>query len=401
MARVGLVTALLPPAIGGTQVLVWRLFQSDPQLAVVSGVEQSPPSDEGYSPLAAPTLWLPYPRLRGYRYGLAPVLGAYSAAWLATAVVRAARFFKSQGVDHVISIPHGGPFALVGLLAARRLGIAHTLYILDAWEEGSAGPVEHALIRWGLRLAARMPRSRVAVVSPALGDYYRRTYGFRDVTWIPNPAPLPEEHFPTSLTAEPIVVFTGGIKPFNLETIQRVMRSVRRCKVVKRLVSHRGRGTSCRETGRARPRRIPRLLARRARRAAGTGGGAAGRDQRGRRVPHIAGIPAGAPARIRLARRPILLIGPQRSEAARAVRHWSLGPTTTSQDEGELAGAARCARDAGDGRHPDAASKTSHDLFLELFSRREARRRLLGETRPPLSARGRRAGCGVRGLPRG
>ena len=211
MSRVGLVTALLPPVVGGTQMLVWRLFHDDPNLVVVSGVNETViPTIEGYSALAAPTLHLPYPRLRGYRFGLAPVLGAVSSGWLAVALARVIRFLESQRVDHVVSIPHTGPFALLGVLAAHRLRIPHTLYILDAWEEASMGPIERAFIRWGLRFAARMPRSRLAVVSPALGAHYRKAFGFRDVTWIPNPAPLPAEQVTTGVKAESLSFSSRG-----------------------------------------------------------------------------------------------------------------------------------------------------------------------------------------------
>jgi hypothetical protein len=407
VARVGLVTALLPPSIGGTQVLVWRLFQGDPELAVVAGVPQSPPSsDEAYSPLAAPTLWLPYPRLRGYRYGLAPALGAYAVGWLAAALVRVVRFLRAQGVDHVVSIPHQGPFALLGLLAARQLGVAHTLYILDAWEEGATGPVERALIHWGLRYAARMPRSRVAVVSPALGDHYRDQFGFRDVTWIPNPAPLPEERFAIAAAVpEPIVVFTGGIKPFNLDTIRLVVRSVRKCKVVKRLILT-GQVDHFAETLRAHGElhdRVEFRLCSRAEIAAlqaqaavllvATNAGDTSRTSLGY-------LPGRLPEYVST-RRPILLIGPHGSEAARAVRHWALGPTTTSQDEGELAdlldAMAMRAMNGGDG---DAAP-AQHDLFLELFSRQEARRRLLGGPAAPLSRAASELGAAFERSPRG
>ena len=191
MPRVGLVTALLPPLVGGTRILVWRLFRDDPDLVVVSGVSESALSSNGggaaeaYSALEVPPRSTCIPRLRGYRYGLAPVLGAVSGLWLARSLVRVIDFLREQGVDHVVSIPHQGPFAILGLLAARRLGIAHTFYILDAWEEGATGPIERALIRWALRLAASTPRSRLATVSPVLADHYRRVFGFRDGTWIP------------------------------------------------------------------------------------------------------------------------------------------------------------------------------------------------------------------------
>jgi hypothetical protein len=82
--------------------------------------------------------------------------------------------------------------------------------------------------------------------------------------------------------------------------------------------------------------------------------------------------------------RPILLIGPDMSDAARAVRHWHLGPTTATQDERELAQLfdtlATRAMSA-----PAADDHTRHDLFLEVFSREEARRRLLGDPCPPPS----------------
>lgn len=390
MSRVGLVTALLPPSIGGSQILVWRLFQGDPNLVVVSGVKQSTrSSNEDYPPLAAPTLYLPYPRLRGYRFGLTPVLGAYSAGWLAVALARVVHFFRSERVDHVVSIPHYGPFALLGLLTARSLGIAHTLYILDAWEEAAAGPVDRAFIRWGLRLAAQMPRSRIAVVSPALGSHYRRAFGFRDVTWIPNPGPLPAERLTTQPAPEPIVVFTGGIKPFNLETLRRVIRSVRRCRVVERIVLT-GQVGQFVDTLRAHDElhdRVEFRLCSRAEIAQLQASAAVlliATNADDQSQTSLGYLPGRLPEYVST-RRPILLIGPQHSDAARAVRHWSLGPTTTSQDEMELAQLLDAL--ATEAMNPIPAGVTSrHDLFLEVFSRQEARRRLLGESSPPLSS---------------
>jgi hypothetical protein len=81
------------------------------------------------------------------------------------------------------------------------------------------------------------------------------------------------------------------------------------------------------------------------------------------------------------------------------VRHWSLGPTTSSEDEGELAELLDAL--ATRAMNGDAsASKTSHDLFLELFSRREARRRLLGETAAPVSAAAGELGAAFESAPR-
>ena len=89
--------------------------------------------------------------------------------------------------------------------------------------------------------------------------------------------------------------------------------------------------------------------------------------------------------------RPILLIGPRDSDAARAVRHWRLGPTTTSQDEAELAALldAVAVQESGAGAGDVASPR---ELFLEVFSRNEARRRLLGDAprrcrRPPRRSR--------------
>jgi hypothetical protein len=392
MARVGLVTALLPPDVGGTQVLVWRLFQRHPGLVIVSGAADSTPSSqEGYSALVAPTLHLPYPRLRGYRYGLAPVLGALSGAWLATALIRVTRFLKAQQVDHVVSIPHQGPFALLGILAARRLGIAHTLYILDAWEEGSTGPVERALIRWGLREAARMPRSRLAVVSPALGAHYRKAFGFRDITWIPNPGPLPAELPATRPEPRPFVLFTGGVKRFNVATLGRVVRSIRQCKVVEKLIltghtsafvdpSDPQAGPDDRTESRlCSPAEISLLQRQAAVLLVATNVDDVSQTSLGY-------LPGRLPEYVST-RRPILLIGPQGSDAARAVRHWRLGQTTSSQDETELARlldtlATQAMNESGGG-----GVTTHHDQFLELFSREEARRRLFGEPSPvPLSS---------------
>ena len=392
MSRVGLVTALLPPDVGGTQVLVWRLFQGDAEIVIVSGARGgAPSSQDGYSALAAPTLHLPYPRLRGYRYGLAPALGALSAAWLAGALVRTIAFLKAHQVDHVVSIPHQGPFALLGLLAARRLGLAHTLYILDAWEEGSTGPVERALVRWGLRYAARMPRSRLAVVSPALGAHYRKAFGFRDVTWIPNPRPLPSEQLairPAVAPAEPFVLFTGGVKEFNIATLRCVGRSINRCKVIRKflLTGHTAAledplqpaapGEDRIEFRFCSPSEISALQ-----RQASVLLVASNVDDQSQ--TSLGYLPGRLPEYVST-RRPILLIGPQISDAARAVRHWHLGQTTSSQDETELAQIFDSL--ALQATSPPPEGVTPHDLFLEVFSREEARRRLFRETSAPLSS---------------
>ena len=392
MARIGLVTALLPPSIGGTQVLVWRLFQGDPNLVVVSGVKPEPlMSGDDYAPLAAPTLVLPYPRLRGYRYGLAPALGVLSAAWLGQALLRVVRFFRAERVDQVVSIPHHGPFALLGLLAARILGIPHTLYILDAWEEGSAGPAERAFIRWGLGLAARSPRSRLAVVSPALGNHYRKAFGFGEATWIPNPAPLPSEGPPTDLSAPlPIVLFTGGIKPFNLATIRCVVRSMRHCRFVQKLIIT-GQAAQFAETLRSHGElhdRVELRLCSRTEIATLQSQAAVllvATNPDDRSQTSLGYLPGRLPEYVATGR-PILLIGPDLSDAARAVRHWHLGPSTASQDERELAqlfDTLALQSSTGVSREPD--SPPYHDLFLEVFSRQEARRRLLGDLALPVS----------------
>ena len=70
---------------------------------------------------------MPYPRLRGYRYGLFPLLGALAAGWVAATLPRVVRFLREQRVDQVVTVPHGGLFALLGISAARRLGLRHTL----------------------------------------------------------------------------------------------------------------------------------------------------------------------------------------------------------------------------------------------------------------------------------
>ena len=85
-------------------------------------------------------------------------------------------------------------------------------------------------------------------------------------------------------------------------------------------------------------------------------------------------------------RRPILLIGPQDSDAARAVLHWRLGPTTTSQDETKLAELFDALALQATSGSPDELTTTYRDLFLQVFSRQEARRRLLGEPSPPLTS---------------
>ncbi len=390
MSRVGLVTALLPPVVGGTQMLVWRLFQGDPNLVVVSGMNETVAfAGDGYSPLAAPTLDLPYPRLRGYRYGLAPALGAFSGIWLAAALVRVTRFLKSQGVDHVVSIPNAGPFALLGILAAHRLRIPHTLYILDAWEEAAMGPIERAFVRLGLRFAARMPRSRLAVVSPALGGHYRSAFGFRDVTWIPNPAPLPTEPVTTSAKAEPFVLFTGTVKPFNITALRCVARSIRRCKVIEKFVltghssapadsqGQRANDDDYLESRHCSPAEVSSLQKRASVLLVATNVDDTSQTSLGY-------LPGRLPEYVST-RRPILLIGPQGSDAARAIRHWRLGSTTTTQDETTLA--EMFDRLALQGTSPEElAAHHDHDLFLEVFSRQEARRRLLGEPSAPLSS---------------
>jgi hypothetical protein len=383
MSRVGLVTALLPPAVGGTQVLVWRLFQGDPELVVVSGASESAlPTVDGYSALSAPTLQLPYPRLRGYKYGLAPVLGALSSAWLAQALVRVTRHLAAHQVDHVVSISHSGPFALLGLLAARHLGVAHTLYILDAWEEGSTGPFERALIRWGLRYAARMPRSRLAVVSPALGAHYRTAFGFRDVTWIPNPAPLPAERSTARLEPRPFVLFTGGIKPFNIATLRCVARSIRRCRVAEKLIVTGNYAAFAAEGG----DRVESHLYSAAEIIALQKQAAVllvASDVDDTSQTSLGYLPGRLPEYVS-AHRPILLIGPRDSDAARAVRHWRVGITTTSQDGAELARLFDELATQGMAAGAEGIT-TDHDRFLEVFSREEGRRRLLGDPAPTLS----------------
>jgi hypothetical protein len=390
--RVGLVTALLPPVVGGTQILVWRLFRDDPNLVVVSGVSERDLSAnrggaaDSYAALEAPTLHLPYPRLRGYRYGLAPVLGAVSGLWLARSLVRVVGFLRKHGVDHVVSIPHQGPFAILGLLAARRLGIDHTFYILDAWEEGATGPVERALICWALRLAARTPRSRLATVSPVLAEHYRRAFGFRDRIWIPNPAPLAVERPRVQEEVKPFVLFTGAVKPFNIAALRCVARSIRHCKVIQKLIvtgQSVGFADSLRtpadvservESRLCSPEEISALQAQAAVLLIATNVDDTSQTALGY-------LPGRLPEYVST-HRPILLIGPRDSDAARAVRHWRLGPTTASQDEVELArlldAVAVQQSSPGDGASP-------RDLFLEVFSRNEARRRLLGDAPMPLS----------------
>jgi hypothetical protein len=345
---------------------------------------------DGYPPLAAPTLCLPYPRLRGYRYGLAPALGAFSGAWLAVAVIRTTRFFRQHGVKQVVSIPHSGPFALVGLLAARRLGIDHTLYILDAWEEAATGPIERRFIQWGLRLAARMPRSRLAVVSPALGSHYRRSFGFRDATWIPNPAPIPDELTAPHPSAEPFVLFTGIIKPFNIATLRAIAASLHWCRIIRKLVvtgqAAASAGDLLRRAGEPGDGRVEFRLCTPAEIAA---------LQRQAAVLLVATqvddtsqtslgyLPGRLPEYVATGR-PILVIGPPSSDAARAVRHWGLGETSATQDEAELARLLDDLATRATSAPPDGGS-TKRDLFLQLFSRAEARRRLFGEPSAPLS----------------
>jgi hypothetical protein len=387
-----LVTALLPPAVGGTEVLVWRLFADDRDLAVVSGLGPPPPvpdSDGVYTNLSGATLSLPYPRLRGYRYGLGPLLGAYATAWLAAALPRVIRFLKALDVRHVVSIPHSGPFALLGLFAARHLGLAHTLYVLDAWEEATMGSVELKLSRLGLRIAAGMPRSRLAAVSPALVAHYRASYGFRDCVWIPNPAPIAAELCaPEETTPQPTVVFSGGIKPFNSDAVRCVVRALRYCKVVNKLIitgpSFRF-GDVLRDTGELHDGVECRMASRKQlaviQREAAVLLIATNVDDTS--ITSRGYLPGRLPEYV-AADRPILLIGPEESDAARAVRHWQLGLTTSSQndrriaemlDELALGSLNRC------GSPPNSPRAA----FLEVFSREEARRRLLGGPPPTLT----------------
>jgi hypothetical protein len=391
--RIGLVTALLPPSIGGTEILVWRLFRDYPELAVVSGAAPDRPSAsesrDVYSALDAPTLALPYPRLRGYRYGLAPVLGGYSIIWLANALRRATGFLRAQQVDHIVSISHHGPFALLGLLAARQMGIGHTLYILDAWEEAATGPIERQLIKLGLRSAATMPRSRLAVVSPALGDHYKATFGFREAVWIPNPAPLPVESTESPVTVKPFVLFTGGIKPFNLQAIRAAAKAIVHCRVAEKLIVT-GESGFLADCLRANAELHDRIEFRRGSRT----------DiallQREAAVLLIATnvddssettrgyLPGRLPEYV-ATRRPILVIGPERSDASRAVRHWRVGVTTSSQDERELADLFDSLTSQSSLDHPQMVD-AHHDSFLELFSREQARSRLWGEPARALSS---------------
>jgi hypothetical protein len=391
LPRVALVTALLPPSVGGTEILIWRLFRDHRDLVVVSGGAFTPEGDpdsrdDGYRALDATTLRLPYPTLRGYRYGLAPLLGALATGWLAKSLPRLIGFLRETHVERVVSVPHQGPFALLGYLAARALGLEHTFYILDAWEEGATGPIERTLIGAGLRRAARAPRSRLAVVSPALGAHYRARFGFPAPIWIPNPAPLPDELPSMSAVPQPDLLFTGGIKPFNIEALRRVARAIKRCLVTRRLIVT-GKTDHLAAVLRAHGELHDRVEFRRGTRVE------IARLQREAAVLLVATnaddgsetargyLPGRLPEYVSSGR-PIILVGRQDSDAARAVRHWKLGRTTASTDEGELAAiidvSTRESSD-GDGRNHQ------RDLFLEVFSRAEARRRLLGEPAPPLS----------------
>ena len=309
-------------------------------------------------------------------------------AWLVYALRRAVLFLRAQKVDQVVSIPHNGPFALIGLLAARQLGIPHTLYILDAWEEAATGPIERRLIKLGLRLAAKAPSSRLAVVSPALGEHYKRAFGFRDPIWIPNPAPFPLEWADSPVTAKPFVLFTGGIKPFNLQAIRAAARAMVHCRVAEKLIVT-GESGYLADTLRAHGELHERIEFRLGSRS----------DiallQREAAVLLVATnvddttetargyLPGRLPEYV-LTRRPILVIGPRQSDASRAVRHWNVGSTTSSQDERELAkiiDGLTSRMTVGLGPQPDE----HHDLFLELFSREEARKRLWGELARTLS----------------
>jgi hypothetical protein len=234
-----------------------------------------------------------------------------------------------------------------------------------------------------------MPRSRLAVVSPALGAHYRAAFGFRDVRWIPNPGPLPAEALAIDVAPSPIVLFTGGIKPFNLDTLRCVARSVRQCQVVEKLIitGHVGHFVEMLRAHDELHERIEFRLCSRTeiatlQKQAAVLLVATNVDDRSQ--TSLGYLPGRLPEYVST-RRPILVIGPPESDAARAVRHWDLGPTTASRDESELAQlfdtlARRALNPAAD------AAATHHDQFLEVFSREEARKRLLGDASAPLTA---------------
>jgi hypothetical protein len=77
------------------------------------------------------------------------------------------------------------------------------------------------------------------------------------------------------------------------------------------------------------------------------------------------------------------VLGREDSEAARAVRHWGIGRTASGQDERELPALLDAV--TSEGLNPRAAQKVQRDLFLEIFSRGEARHRLLGDVAPAAS----------------
>jgi hypothetical protein len=230
-----------------------------------------------------------------------------------------------------------------------------------------------------------MPRSRLAVVSPTLGAHYRRAFGFGDVTWIPNPGPLPGEQITSASQANAtcFALFTGVIKPFNIEALRLVMRSLRECRVVGKLVIT-GHASISSFADPLRPGPDDRIECRLCspaeisalQRQAAVLLVATNVDDRSQTA--LGYLPGRLPEYVST-RRPILLLGPADSDAARAVRHWHVGETTASRDERELAKLLdACALRAIN--PPLEANLTRHDLFLEVFSRGEARRRLLGET---------------------
>ena len=185
------------------------------------------------------------------------------------------------------------------------------------------------------------------------------------------------------------MLFTGGLKPVNFEAVRLLVRAMRRCRVAEKLVIT-GNNTYFADVLRSRGELHEGVAFVNASRTE------IARLQREAAVLLIASNVDDASATARgylpgrlpeyvASRRPVLLIGPEDSDASRAVRHWNIGRTSSSQDEGQLAAILDALTEQSMARHEPDRVAGRHELFLEVFSTEEARRRLWGEPAPPLS----------------